>query len=458
MKEFDIFRVNCWMEDIEDQSYESSILITIYEFFITTDNEEIEFDLLFNQIKDAFGLKLQYDNCKEIVSNDPSFNIEPTENDFHVSLTKEKLEEFRQKQDLNHIDTQIKLFLEAHNLDQNFGQIIKKILYKAIYTNINSFVTSDIKTLITEKVENDFQPEEIECFNQFLEWENLAKNKAIYSLFSKSIEFAIITSGRGITEVSKDIFTNKTYYLDANIILRGIGIDGDARKDSILSVLDSCNHDGINFKIAKATYDELNNIIAKRSDDIIKISSPENDSFLTQIIDEIPINNSFETDYIRRRKSGKVKSPSKYKLRLEQELSKFMDRYNLKVEAIKGISQLEFSKLSKELLESKKSNYNRRNYKLGSALVDAKNILQVRNVRGANNYNYKDIKSFYLTTDGTLNAIVSDRDKTTIPETILPSQLFVIHNSFHKRTEEQDYSDFINFIKLRRTEFNLNGQ
>src|SRR5690606_36311198 len=118
---------------------------------------------------------------------------------------------------------------------------------------------------------------------------------------------------------------------------------------------------------------------------------------------------------------------------------------------------LDIPQLTNKLYDAKQNDYNRRYYSKGAALVDAKNILHVRNIRESNNYNYKDIKSFYLTTDGTLNEIIGNENPNAVSETILPSQLFLIHNSFHKTTTQEDYSDFMKFIKMRKTDLKLPG-
>lgn len=326
-----------------------------------------------------------------------------------------------------------------------------------MYININSFVVTDLKTLIYESVKSDFDQDQIDNFNEFLDWDNEEKNKAIYSLFEKAIEYAILTSGRGISSISKDIFTNKTYYLDANVIIRALGVDGEEREESILSVLESCNHDGIKFKIGKCTSDELYGIINKRSKDIKKKTNSESETILASIIDELPLNNSFETDYLKKRTAGNVSSPNNYRLTIEKKLERFVDNFSLSVEVIKNIRTTDITQMTNKLYNAKQNDYNRRYYSKGAALVDAKNILHVRNIRECNNYNYKDIKSFYLTTDGTLNEIIGNENPDAVSETILPSQLFLIHNSFHKTTTKEDYSDFIKFIKMRKTDFKLPG-
>jgi hypothetical protein len=85
--------------------------------------------------------------------------------------------------------------------------------------------------------------------------------------------------------------------------------------------------------------------------------------------------------------------------------------------------------------------------------------LYVKKARGSNNYNYSDVKSFYLTTDRGLNRILSIVDGVMVPETILPSQLFIIHNpASSSSSKEPDYKTFFRFLKRRTSEFKLRGK
>lgn len=457
MNGFDIFRINCWLEDLEDYNYESSILVTIFEYLLHNDNLEQPRKEIYSYITKKLGIKLQYNDFTHFIDNSEDVELTAIEDDVLIKLKDSSIQKFRERYEKFSIDKYINDFGSKKALLPSKISIIKDILLKSLYVNINSFVVTDLKTLISESIKSEFDQDDIDSFNDFLEWKNNEKNKAIYSLFSKAIEFAILTSGRGISTISKDIFINKTYYLDANVIIRALGVDGAERQASILSVLESCSHDGVKFKIGKCTSDELYGIVNKRSKDIKKKTNSESEKLLSTIIDDLPFNNSFETDYLKKRRDGTVSSPNNYRLTIEQDLEKFVDKFSLKVEVIKNIPAYQITQFTNKLYDSKQNEYGRRYYSRGAALVDAKNILHVRNVRDHNNYNYKDIKSFYLTTDGTLNEIIGNENPDTVSETILPSQLFVIHNSFHKTTTEQDYNDFVKFIKIRKTDFKLPG-
>jgi len=457
MEQFDVFRINCWLEDLDDGSYESAINSVTFEYLLQNDNREKTREDIFTYITKKLGIKLQFQMFISLTDSNPQLIKESLDDVVMLKLNDETLEKFRERHERNYIDKAINQFCLLNETHKKLEKSIKEILMKGVYININSFVLTDLKTLMSESIRSTFKEEEIAAFNDFLDWENLEKNKAIYSLFAKSIEFALLTSGRGVTAISKDIFKNKIYYLDANVVIRALGIDGEQRKESILSVLESCFHHGVKFRIAKATYNELYGILEKRSQDISQTTSPDAEEILSEIIDDLPFNNSFEIDYLKKRKSGKVSSPNNYRLHIEKELQQFIDRFQLKTEVIKNLQDKSISKMTEKLFQEKRK-LKKMAYKKAAALVDAKNVLHIRNIREGNNFNYRDIDSFYLTTDGSLNEIVSIDSKQMVAETILPSQLFILHNSYHQTTKDKDYSDFVKFIKLRRTDFKLKGQ
>lgn len=458
MKQFDIFRINCWLDDLEDQKYESSISAITNEFLMALESHECLSNQIFDFIRNSLGIRINYEKFKKIIASDSNYSLESSDEDIYIKLNDEAIQKFRERTEKHSIENFIRVFCDEGEY-KGFEEKIRNLLLNSLYININSFAISDLRSLISDEIKkSNNDPTEIEAFNSFLEWDNDEKNKSIYALFSKSIEFAILTSGRGISSIDKSIFTNKCYFLDTNIIIRALGVDGPQRQDSTISIIESCRHDGIEFKISKVTYDEIYKNLNGRTKDVEKKTNPQSEKLGLETIDDLPFNNSFETDYLHKRKEGKVSSPSKYRLNLEKEFQKLCDRFDIKTEPIKGIKQIDLTDLKKYLLKQKKERIGPWAYSIGAALVDAKNILYVRLIRGANNYNYKDIKSFYLTTDTTLNDIMVDMDKNIIAETILPSQLFVIHNSFHKKSDEEDYNDFIKYIKIRRTDFKLPGK
>ena len=120
-----------------------------------------------------------------------------------------------------------------------------------MYENINSFTISNINSIIPIEAEKNYSKEEIKYFNDFLDDNNNDKNIALFNVFLKAIEFAILTSGKGVKEFTKGVFEGKEYLLDANIIFRLLGVGGNERKESLINLISICNYQGIKFGYIK---------------------------------------------------------------------------------------------------------------------------------------------------------------------------------------------------------------
>ena len=114
----------------------------------------------------------------------------------------------------------------------------------------------------------------------------------------------------------------------------------------------------------------------------------------------------------------------------------------------------DFLQLKHNIVNHKKNNNNssRSIHSIDRAAeVDAKNITLVRELRGNNNYNYSDIKSFYLTRDLVLDKLLKrlNYNKDTMIETFTPPQLFLCHNSLSTEHEKEDYKTFKIYLKRK---------
>lgn len=456
MNDFNIFRINCWLEDPNGNNFVQSIKSIIYEIIYNNKNNPIVSLEIYQSLTNEFEILIDVDFFTQIIQEDENIIKTPTEFDSSLKLTDKKYSDIFNNLEKNSIEYHVEKFLKKKKYDLNFGEKICQQLANALYENILVFTTSNIKSILTSRIINDFKQNEIDLFNEFIDFDDDKKNNAIYSTFLKAIEFAILTSGKGVKEISNDVFKNKKYFLDTNIIIRLIGIGGVERKNALISLLDSCIHEGIKFEISFVTEKELKDKIREKCDNLRKsIDSHSLDVFKTLIFDS-GFNYDFETHYGKLVHEGVIKSVNKYELYLLNEYQKIKDKFEVSVISLAGqLDSIKINMFAEEILKSKKDDFGAR-YTKTAAKVDAINVLGVRKLRGNNNYNYKDIKSFYLTTDRTLNKVLALKAQKYIPETILPSQLFLLHSS-HMSPTIEDIKIFTKFIKKRTTEFKLNG-
>lgn len=460
MTNFDLFRLNCFLNDTKANDFKKIIISLVCEYIYENDNNEVSLDAVYKHILNFHKLDVEFDYFTAVIENYEAIEKIPLQNNILLKLTSKKFADINSQIKEHSIDVYIENFLHKNSYPHNLHEPIKSLLYQAVYENISTFSTANLSELLSPQLKNNFKNSEIEAFNQFLDDKDHEKNGAVYNVFLKAIEFAIITSGKGIKEFSKDMFDGKTYCLDTNILFRILGIGGVERQNTLINLIKSCKHQGIIFEYTPQTLGELKRTLtasvrflkaAEAKQDIIALGE------LTESDPQI-FNEDFVLHYSKLRHKGLANSPDQYELKL---LSDFRTLENqLGFGLRKGeilIDEREQSKLATHLFKSKKENQYSSRYTATAASIDAANIMYVRKLRGDNNYNYADVKSFYLSTDRSLNAILSKDKGVKIPETILPSQLYILHHPYTSNGEEVDYELFLQFVKRRTTEFHFKG-
>lgn len=462
MKNFNIFRLNCLLNNRESNNFNEIIISVVYGLLYENNNKETLLSECYNYIISNLKISIDNDILRKLVENSKHLEISPLSDDLLIKLTPDKYKLINESLLSQSIEHYLSEFIQRKGLPEIYNEKLFKLLSKAIYENINSFTIKNINSLITNNLSNGFTNTEIELFNEFLVEKNHLKNVALYNTFVKAIEFALITSGKGVREFTKDIFNGKEYYLDANIIFRLLGIGGEERQKSVSSLVKQCVHQGINFYYSIATYKEFK----RKIDSSIREIKNANSKNALRILENIAtdesydshFNDGFFTLYSRLRKRGHIKSPEQFENWLYTEFKLIEKKYSIKSRNCESeLKESQISHWSKKLLELKESLNKNIHYTKTAARVDSINILFVKKIRGNNDYNYSDVKSFYLTTDRTLNQIIAI-DTNLIPETILPSQLFIIHNSLSDETDNVDYDTFTLFLKRRTTDFKLSGE
>ncbi len=460
MIEFDLFRLNCFLNDTQANDFKRIVISLVCEFIFDNNNQEIKLEECYNHIIHYHKLEIDKDYFVSIVTSNKAFEQIPLQNDISLKLTSKKFGEINDRLKEHSIEVYIEKFLKNRVYSATYLESIKSLLYQAVFENISSFSTENLTTLITPQIHSNFKNDEIEKFNEFLEDQNHEKNTAVYNVFLKATEFAIITSGKGVKEFSKDLFDGKIYCLDTNILFRLLGIGGLERQSTLVNLIKSCNHQGISFEYTSQTLQELKKTLAG-SVKYLKVAEQKYDIVaLGDLTESEPqlFNEDFVLHYSKLRAKGQVNNPDQYEIRLlsdfrtlESQLGFSLTKGNI------DIPEKDKRKLSDYLFKSKKELPYGSRYTKTAANIDAYNILYVRKIRSDNNYNYIDVKSFYLTTDRTLNVVLSKDIGNIIPETILPSQLFILHHPYTSNGEQVDYNLFLQFVKRRTTEFHLKG-
>ena len=459
---FNILRLCCLIQDRDAQDLKRTVLSIIYEILYENSNSEIPADILFKKANEKFNTSLEKDFFDNLLLKSNSFELLTTDGAPLVKLTSQKFTEIDKDISDYSIEPHIEKFLDQKKYPLYKKDVIVEILFQSIYENIYTFNPEKIRTIIPQNISDKLEQFDLDIFNEFLEFDEPTKNRCLYNQFAKAIEFAILTSGKGVTQFSENLYKDKCYLLDTNIIFRLIGVGGIERQDTITQLLKDCIKQGIGFEYSHHTLLELNKKLEQCVIEIQRAEKSKKIEIVEDVFDRNPhyFNDDFITQYCRLRSQKVVNSPEQYEIEMKarfkalcKELSIEQANHNIKVQdSERNIFSLSLIKKRKEINEFYR-------YSNNQAKVDAYNVIYVRKRRGHNNYNYADVKSFYLTTDRGLNRILSTDKDVLIPETILPSQLFIIHNPLSNSSSvEPDYKTFFRFLKRRTSEFKLRGK
>lgn len=449
------------MEDNKSKNYNSILVSLVSELLFENNNVEIGREDCYTYIVNDLKIKLQKDLFINIVEKSKNFIHTPNQNDVAIKLTDKRFGEINDNVVNHSIGKYIDDFLEKEKMPKELKTSIESLLFQAIYENINSFTIQNIDSIIPLDAKKNYSNIEINAFNNFLSDSSIEKNTVLFNTFLKAIEFAIITSGKGVNEFTKGVFEGKEYLLDANIIFRLIGVGGNERKKSLINLIEQCNHQGIKFFYTNESYQEFKRKVDASIRDIKRATESKSITLLEEMLleNKEDFNQGFITHYAESKIAKEVRSPEQYETKVMADFRILCEKYNISTLSLNGnLKNRDIERMQNVLYKDKKDIYEYSKYTKTAAKVDATNVLSVKHLRGQNDYNYSDIKSFYLTTDRTLNGILATKAGDKIAETILPSQLFILHNSLSDNGDEKDYDAFTKFLKRRTTEFKYTGK
>ena len=458
-KNIDLLRLACLIQDRNNQDFKRVVLSLIFEILYENNNSALNAGEIYNTLVTKSKEPIDRDFFDNLILNSNSFEVINTNDEPLIKLTHKKMAEVEGSISEFSIEPSIIKFLQSKNYNVNLKSILLKILYQSIYENVYTFNPSDISSLVPDIIKEKFTQFQLDIFNEFLEYDDPEKNRRLYNQFVKAIEFAILTSGKGVKHFSENIYAGKAYILDTNIIFRMLGIGGLERKGTIIKLLKSCIKQGVKFEYTSRTYQELQNTLEASINKISKGELSHKIEIIQEMVAQSPhfFVDDFIVHYSKLKNNREVNNPEHFGLKLQSEFRQLCIELNItQANHDVKIENYEIEILAKRLISERKKITSYR-YSSNQARVDAYNVLYVEKRRGTNNFNYSDVKSFYLTTDRGLNKILSE-GVSLIPATILPSQLFAIHNPLFVESDEVDYENFFSFIKRRTSEFKHRGR
>lgn len=369
------------------------------------------------------------------------------DNELVISLTPEYKNKLSlicgQKTLYDYIDEYIALYELEHD---NTKELVLRFLYEMFTTNLEGY-----KLLLQEKFDaitsnTHYTEEEKTIVNDFLNWQDEGKNKAVYDLAGYSLEYCMMTNQKN-TSLNVQNLKNKSFYIDTNIIYRAIGLNGDNLKTRAHLFLSKFKEVGEKIVISQSTYVEFVDTIDYY---IGKIDKAQRPKVRSQVISEF-INEDSVFLYYHKWCIGRQNRNTQFfrdwimsefdtlrtKYEVEQDSNYPFDKEARKKDIDDYVSSIHGYDPDKPIT---------------SAEYDAENVLWVEEKRKGCTDDIYQAKAFLLSSDNGLRRWDYQRNYRRVPIVMSPSQWLSIILHYVERTSD-DYKSFISFLTMNvRTE------
>jgi len=416
-------------------------------------------------IQERYSITFEEEAVKKIVTSkkEEGFLTNQRNGDIFVCLSEKRKQTLQSKISNKTIDFFITAF------QKEFAQLVAKVdskaiiyrfLYEIFSTNTSSFQKlidnkKDLSGLINLESTN-YSEKEKEVINNFLQWDNSYKNKAIFDIASYALEYCMLTNKNGGSSIHLDNLKNKNFYLDTNIIYRALGINGENRQNRSQTFLKKFSDSGEKIIISKSTDNEFKAGIKSHADRIRKYDSPRVNSRLFQ---EVEVQRDIYNFYHKWRIGKANTSIDLFVANVFSVYDNFKREFKIDIDTKVPFDSKE--KTTDELLRdyiSSITTFKSRegNEIIGSATIDAENIHWIERKRENKDQNIFDTKYFFISTDQGLRRWDYQRANKT-PIVLLPSQWMSILLRYLNRTDD-DFKSFVSFLNLKNNEILINSE
>lgn len=442
-----------------DQNYNistKSIIRKIIEsVYIETNESNYSIDDIINYCETNYSMQFDYEEIKNIVCDEKEksfMTYQSKDGELIAQLNESRRQIILSKISSNSIDKFISDFsLKKSIQNESLLDLMYRFLYYTINNNQSSFLrllnSKDKIELPSIPTDTNFSLDERKLINEFLNWDNDDKNKALFDILTYSVEYCLLVSdNRDAVQLS--MLRNKSFYLDTNIIYRIIGINGVERKKRTETFLKKCAELGIDLYISKYTDNEFTETIKSNIINMKRYGGKKVDSnAFYQYANNYDIYD-FYYHWREKRVDANFIAYQNYILALYENFKKqykttidykipFDAKENKHQNIIK--SYAEAIRQQKDFIDTGSEN--------GACYIDAENIYLIEQRRNNNDSNLSATKYFIISTDQSLRKWDYQRSIAT-PVVIHPSQWLSIILRFISRTVD-DYRSFVSFLNIK---------
>lgn len=364
------------------------------------------------------------------------------DNELVISLTPEYKNKLsficRQKTLYDYIDEFIALYELEHD---KIRELILRFLYEMFTTNLEGY-----KLLLQEKYDAIaskacYTEEEKIIVNDFLNWQDEGKNKAVYDLAGYSLEYCMLTNQKN-TSLNVQNLKNKYFYIDTNIIYRAIGLNGESLKVRSDLFLAKFKEVGERIVISQSTYIEFVDTIDYY---IGKIEDALRPKVRSQVISEFVSEDSIFLYYHKWSINRQNREIQYFRAWIMSEFDSLLAKYEIEQESIYPFDKED----RKDVIDDYISSIHGYDPEkpITSTEYDAENILWVEEKRKGNGDDIYQAKAFLLSSDNALRRWDYQRNCHRVPIVMSPSQWLSIILHYVERTSD-DYKSFISFLTM----------
>lgn len=427
----------------------------IESVFVENENKELTFDATIDELKKSLNMDFDYEEVKKIVEDEKKASFElrydTKQNEYFIKLEKRRYDNLKEKENQFSIEPQIQRFIDSKYegvLSQSrVNGLLHKYFYELLNKNIEAFKKIANPSSIPDNLFIDasiFDTEEREIINSFLEWDDVDKNKSIFALISYTLEYAVINNHYESSAVFLNSIKNKTFYLDNNVLYRAIGLNGDNRKNRILTFIGKCVSSGQTLKVSKFTVEEFKETVKVNIRNLQKVPFKKVNYSL---FEKYAVDPSIYEYYHKWKANRATYSFELFTTHIFNELDNFYKKFNIEIDYKipfdeNGKEELKIIENYKQEIATAKSNGFEQSHQF-----DALNTFLIEKLRGENKNTITDTKYFFVSTDQKLRNWDFSRNNYQ-PIALLPSHWMAILLKYFSRTDD-DYSSFISFLKLK---------
>ena len=366
-----------------------------------------------------------------------------------------RIEEQEQKDILPRL---IRMFLSCHveipYKEKEFSELLNKHLY-AVF-NSNTSILLDLLnseydyTVHLNLEEEEFTTEEKMAINKFLYWDNDEKNKCIYDLISCCFDYCMITAKQSADEY-RDIFKQKVFYLDANIIFRLMGLNHINRKRVIEAFIDKCNEQSITVRITNHTKQEIDVTIQHHVDVIRNMFQGKTpiDPDLMSYLRSLGGTESFYIAYYSwcKNKTNKHADYRSFENDLKKQAYDIIEGFTQEnFDDYEQTSATQFDTYVQSLSKAKSDK--RKTVYLPSIKTDVNNFMYISSLNEkGDGSDFFHINNYLISADHAFCDWAKILRPGTVPIVVLPSVWYSIILQYSSRTK-RDYESFTSFLNF----------